>query len=101
MLTNKWYLICPSKDLKNEIRSEKILGEDIIIYRTKSGEATALEDRCCHRNVKLSLGYLEGENVVCGYHGWEYNCEGSCVLNSLSIAGHKNPTKSCNKKISN
>ncbi|MCB0749775.1 MAG: Rieske 2Fe-2S domain-containing protein, partial [Ignavibacteriae bacterium] len=70
MLTNKWYLICPSKDLKNKIRSEKILGEDIIIYRTKSGEATALEDRCCHRNVKLSLGYLNGENVVCGYHGW-------------------------------
>ena len=64
MLRNKWYLICPSKDLKNEIITRKILGEDIILYRTKSGEAVALEDRCCHRNVKLSLGYLSGENVV-------------------------------------
>lgn len=80
MLKNKWYLICHAKELKNKILPKKILGEEIIIYRTKSGKPVALEDRCCHRNVKLSLGYLEDENVVCGYHGWEFNCEGKCVL---------------------
>ena len=62
MLKNKWYLICASKDLKHEILKQKILGEDIILFRTKNGEAVALEDRCCHRNVKLSLGYLTKRN---------------------------------------
>ena len=35
MLRNKWYLICPSKDLKNEIMTQKILGEDIITFPFK------------------------------------------------------------------
>lgn len=98
MLRNKWYLICPSKDLKNEIITRKILGEDIILYRTENGKAVALEDRCCHRNVKLSLGYLNGENVVCGYHGWEYNCKGSCVLIPSQLPDTKTPPKAIIKK---
>ncbi len=98
MLRNKWYLICPSKDLKNEIMTQKILGEDIILYRTKDGEAVALEDRCCHRNVKLSLGYLNDKNVVCGYHGWEYNCEGACVLIPSQLPDTKTPPKAIIKK---
>lgn len=98
MLRNKWYLICPSKDLTQKIISKKILGEDIFIYRAKNGEATALEDRCCHRNVKLSLGYLNENNVVCGYHGWEYDCNGSCVLIPSQLPGTKIPPKAVIKK---
>ena len=98
MLRNKWYLICPSKDLKNEIMTQKILGEDIIFFRSKEGEAIALEDRCCHRNVKLSLGYLDGNNVVCGYHGWEFNGKGSCVLIPSQLPDTKIPPKAFIKK---
>jgi phenylpropionate dioxygenase-like ring-hydroxylating dioxygenase large terminal subunit len=98
MLKNKWYLICPTKDLKNEIKSLKILGEDIIMYRAENGEAVALEDRCCHRNVKLSLGYLSGNNVVCGYHGWEFDCKGSCVLIPSQLPDTKVPPKAVIKK---
>jgi len=98
MLKNKWYLICPSKDLKHEIVQQKILGEELIIFRTKSGEAVALEDRCCHRNVKLSLGYLEGERVVCGYHGWEFNSSGACTLIPSQLPDTKIPPKAEIKK---
>lgn len=98
MIRNKWYLICASKDLKNKIISQKILGEDIILYRTENGETVALEDRCCHRNVKLSLGYLNGNNVVCGYHGWEYNCDGLCVLIPSQLPESKIPPKAEIKK---
>ena len=98
MLKNKWYLICASKDLKNEIKSLKILGEDIILYRAENGEAVALEDRCCHRNVKLSLGYLDGNNVVCGYHGWEFDCKGECVLIPSQMPDTKIPPKAVIKK---
>jgi len=93
MLRNKWYLICASKDLKHELLSQRVLGEDIILFRTKSGAAVALEDRCCHRNVKLSLGYLNDESVVCGYHGWEYKASGECVLIPSQLPDTKIPPK--------
>ncbi len=78
-LKNHWYLICPANELKNEIITRKFFGESILFYRDSQGKAIALEDRCCHRNVPLSLGYLEKDRVVCGYHGWRYNAQGTCV----------------------
>jgi phenylpropionate dioxygenase-like ring-hydroxylating dioxygenase large terminal subunit len=91
MLKNKWYLICPSNELKNDILKKKIMGEDIIFFRNPDGEITALEDRCCHRNVNLSLGYIDKDRVVCGYHGWEYEKSGSCVKIPSQLPGDKIP----------
>ena len=91
MLKNKWYLICPSEELKNDILTRKIMGEDIIFFRKPDGEITALEDRCCHRNVNLSLGYIDKDRVVCGYHGWEYDKSGSCVKIPSQLPGDKIP----------
>jgi phenylpropionate dioxygenase-like ring-hydroxylating dioxygenase large terminal subunit len=91
MLKNKWYLICPSEELKNNILKKKIMGEDIILFRNPDGEITALENRCCHRNVHLSLGYLNNNRVVCGYHGWEYDKSGSCVKIPSQLPGDKIP----------
>jgi vanillate O-demethylase monooxygenase subunit len=39
----------------------------------------ALEDRCCHRSLPLSLGKLDGDNVRCGYHGLLFDRNGACV----------------------
>ena len=79
MLSNHWYLICPEKELQKQIINRKILNEEIIIFRNGQGAITALENRCCHRNVRLSLGYLDQGQVVCGYHGWKYDSTGSCI----------------------
>jgi len=51
----------------------------ILLYRTESGHAVALDDRCPHRWAPLSSGYLAGDNVVCGYHGFEFGPTGQCV----------------------
>lgn len=75
-----WYIACFLEELesKNPL-SKKILGKDVVIFKSKNGEISVLEDRCCHRNVKLSLGEVKDNHIVCGYHGWEYNCEGKCA----------------------
>ncbi|MDB5227132.1 MAG: Rieske (2Fe-2S) protein [Bacteroidota bacterium] len=81
MIINQWYLACVLDELNHQNPlKKKICGEEIVIFKTKSGEVGALENRCCHRNVNLSLGYVQDENIKCGYHGWEYNCDGKCVL---------------------
>ncbi|MBZ0178608.1 MAG: Rieske 2Fe-2S domain-containing protein [Melioribacteraceae bacterium] len=98
VLKNNWYLVCPSSDLENKMRTFKILGEEIILFRDKEGNPIALEDRCCHRNVNLSLGYLKNDRPVCGYHGWEYDKSGQCVLIPSQLPDNKIPPKAVIKK---
>ena len=78
-IRNQWYLACLLDELKDKNPLEKkILNESMVIFRTESGKIGVIENRCCHRNVYLSLGTVAGEHIRCGYHGWEYGCEGSC-----------------------
>ena len=49
------------------------------MYRQSSGRVCALEDACWHRLVPLSKGRLDGDIVVCGYHGLKYNAQGRCT----------------------
>ena len=80
MIKNHWYLVCPSHEVTHKLMTRKIVGENILFFRERSGKAVAVEDRCCHRNVRLSLGFLKDNTVVCGYHGWEYDgSSGTCV----------------------
>jgi phenylpropionate dioxygenase-like ring-hydroxylating dioxygenase large terminal subunit len=56
-----------------------ILKEPIVLYRREDGSAVALEDRCCHRQVPLSMGKVEGDHLRCGYHGLRFDSSGKCV----------------------
>jgi phenylpropionate dioxygenase-like ring-hydroxylating dioxygenase large terminal subunit len=51
----------------------------VALYRTPSGETVALADQCPLRGYPLSLGTLVGEELVCGYHGFTFDCSGTCV----------------------
>jgi phenylpropionate dioxygenase-like ring-hydroxylating dioxygenase large terminal subunit len=91
LIKNYWYLICPASEVKDQIISKTLQGQKLIIYRDKEGSLSALEDRCCHRNVQLSLGYLREGRIVCGYHGWEYDGDGKCVLIPSQLPENKIP----------
>ena len=55
-----------------------LLDEEMVLFRA-DGRVAALHDLCVHRGTPLSLGSLQGSNIVCAYHGWTYNGEGVCV----------------------
>jgi phenylpropionate dioxygenase-like ring-hydroxylating dioxygenase large terminal subunit len=50
--------------------------KSIALYRGLDGRLRALENRCAHRQLKLSAGDVNGCNLVCAYHGWSYDGEG-------------------------
>jgi len=80
MILNQWYLACLPEELdKQNPLKRKIVGKEIVIFKNKKGEIGVIEDRCCHRNVHLSLGYIKDDCIKCAYHGWEYNTQGECV----------------------
>jgi phenylpropionate dioxygenase-like ring-hydroxylating dioxygenase large terminal subunit len=72
--------IAPAEDVTRELKSFRLLGEDVLVFRNAAGEPLAFKDLCIHRGTRLSLGELTPEgNLRCGYHGWEYDEAGVCV----------------------
>jgi 4beta-methylsterol monooxygenase len=63
----------------------------IALYRGQDGVLRALEDRCAHRQLKLSIGQVTGCNLTCSYHGWEYDGEGRCANIPHDLFGNKMP----------
>src|SRR5688572_426676 len=78
-LKNGWYAAMWSRDLENLPVGRTFLNEKVVLFRTRSGKAAALEDRCCHRAAPLSRGEVSGEQLVCGYHGLKFDVTGHCV----------------------
>ncbi len=75
-----WYPVARSHKLKpGKAIAAVFAGEPIVIVRAKTGALFALEDRCAHRQVPLSVGVVAGEQIRCGYHGWTYDKSGKCI----------------------
>jgi phenylpropionate dioxygenase-like ring-hydroxylating dioxygenase large terminal subunit len=51
----------------------------IALYRGADGQLRAIENRCAHRQLKLTLGEVNGCNLTCAYHGWSYDGQGRVV----------------------
>lgn len=53
-------------------------GVEIVVWRDDAGAVHAWEDRCPHRGMKLSFGFVRGDRIACLYHGWEFDGGGGC-----------------------
>jgi len=77
---NCWYVAGRSEDFAGELSAIVMLGDEIVVFRDTLGKPVALEDACPHRKLPLSRGTIEGDTVVCGYHGLTFDCSGDCVI---------------------
>ncbi len=74
---NFWYPVALSRSVrKKRAFATTFAGERIALYRGESGTVYALEDRCAHRQVPLSMGVVEDDALRCCYHGWAYRGNG-------------------------
>jgi vanillate O-demethylase monooxygenase subunit len=79
-LQNFWYIAAFRHELSNKPLGRVILGKPVVLYRTPDGAAVALEDRCVHRNVPLSMGtVLPDGGLQCIYHGMVFDRSGACL----------------------
>lgn len=50
-----------------------------VVLANVDGAICALQDRCSHEEYPLSDGELDGDQVVCSYHGARFDaCSGAC-----------------------
>ena len=74
-----WYVACRSDQLSAQPVARTVLGVPLAFYRDTAGTATALLDRCPHRNVRLSGGRVDEDGLLaCPYHGWRFDRKGVC-----------------------
>jgi len=78
-LRNAWYVAAWSGEISHTPLGRRLLDEPVVFYRRSDGTVTALQDRCPHRFVPLSLGKIDGDNIVCGYHGLRFDGNGTCI----------------------
>jgi vanillate O-demethylase monooxygenase subunit len=76
---NCWYVAGFSHEFRRELFPRTILGKALVFYRTQDGKPAALSDRCVHRSFPLSRSKLDGDTVVCGYHGLRFDRHGDCI----------------------
>jgi 5,5'-dehydrodivanillate O-demethylase len=65
----------------------RILGEDLVLWKDKSGNVGLIQDHCAHRGASLMYGRVEERGISCAYHGWLFNTAGDCLECPAEPAG--------------
>ena len=75
-----WYPIAAVSQLKDiYTKKVRLLGEDLILYKDRSGTYGLIEPHCAHRRMNLIYGIPEEHGLRCPYHGWLYDETGQCI----------------------
>jgi phenylpropionate dioxygenase-like ring-hydroxylating dioxygenase large terminal subunit len=73
-----WYAVEYDAAIRpGQVTATRFLERPIALYRGADGRLRALEDRCAHRQLRLSLGEVTGCALTCAYHGWSYAEDGT------------------------
>ena len=77
--SDPWMPIALSRDIPRASSAPLIAsGLEVALWRDSNGTAHAWRDRCPHRGMRFSFGFVRGETLTCLYHGWRYGPDGGC-----------------------
>ena len=81
LLRRYWQPVAAAAELTEEkpIKRVRCLGEDLVVYKDKSGCYGLVGERCSHRRTSLAFGQVEEDGIRCPYHGWKFDASGCCL----------------------
>jgi len=79
LLRRYWHPIGLISHATDTPRQVRVLGEDLILFRDKTGRPGLVHNRCAHRGTTLYYGRVEERGIRCCYHGWLFDVEGRCL----------------------
>ena len=79
VLRSYWQPVAKVEDATTRPLALRVLGEDLVLFRTRRGRAALLHPRCVHRGASLYYGGVEEDGIRCCYHGWVFDPEGHCL----------------------
>jgi phenylpropionate dioxygenase-like ring-hydroxylating dioxygenase large terminal subunit len=74
-----WQPICFSDELRDLPQRVKVLGEELVVFRDRSGAVGLLELHCPHRGTSLEYGLIDAKGIRCCYHGWLFAPDGAIL----------------------
>ncbi len=77
-LRRAWHAVAPVAEVGDGPHQVMLLGEPWALVRL-DGEIRAFVDRCPHRLAPLTAGRICDGALQCGYHGWSFASDGTCV----------------------
>src|SRR5436309_4540959 len=91
LLRRYWLPVTPVQEISDShpTRFVRLLGEDLVLFKDKSGRIGAIQDHCPHRGASLLYGRVEERGIACAYHGWLYDIEGNCLETPAEPADSK------------
>ena len=78
-LRRYWQPVAMSEELGELPRVVRILGEDLVLFRDGSGRPGLLHRHCAHRGASLEYGIVAERGIICCYHGWHYDIDGTIL----------------------
>ena len=78
-LRRYWHPIFISKELTDLPKLIKVLGEELVLFKDKSGQHGLVHKRCPHRRASLEFGRCEKQGIRCCYHGWLFDIDGTIL----------------------
>ena len=80
LMRRYWQPVAGSVDLEEaRVKPVRLLGEDLVLYRDRSGQLGLVGERCPHMGVSMVYGIPEAEGIRCCYHGWKFDAAGHCL----------------------
>jgi len=74
-----WIPVALSADIEAGTSAGTLVnGEERVVWRDDKGAIHVWEDRCPHRGMRMSFGFVRGDHIACLYHGWRYDTSGQC-----------------------
>ncbi|TPP06635.1 Rieske (2Fe-2S) protein [Rhizobium glycinendophyticum] len=74
-----WIPVALSADIEAGTSAGTLVNaEERVVWRDDKGAIHVWEDRCPHRGMRMSFGFVRGDHIACLYHGWRYDTSGQC-----------------------
>ena len=80
LMRRYWHPIAATVELEREqVLPVRLLGENLVLYRTRRGAYGLIQERCPHRSASLAYGIPQEDGLRCPYHGWLFDSRGACL----------------------
>ncbi len=80
LMRRYWHPIAVVSQMNDKwTKKIRLLGEDLILYKDRSGTFGLMEPHCAHRRMNMIYGIPEANGLRCPYHGWLYDETGQCI----------------------
>lgn len=74
-----WHPVALVSEVKDMPIPTRVLGEDLVLFRDKSGRLGLVHKHCSHRGTSLEYGIIGEHGIRCAYHGWHYDVDGTVL----------------------